>query len=244
MDNSESSFLQAVEAFNKGDLMMAKLLAEKANSIIPKQKYEELIKECNSKINILKQEGSTSNPNLFTDNNKSDKNNNNSEEIKKVDNENTKKDGSSSQNNTNTNEKLDENNKANEDQHLCQEIIGKKDYYEILSIKKNPFDENELKKQYKKLALRFHPDKNKSPLATDAFKKVTQAYCCLSDNDKKAHYDIYGAEKEQMTREQRNGQEEMDPQELFDYLFFGKIPKRRNVRVPRTTHVHYQQNPI
>ena len=54
----------------------------------------------------------------------------------------------------------------------CKEIIGKKDYYEILGVGKTA-DENESKKAYKKLALKFHPDKNRAPQATDAFKKVS-----------------------------------------------------------------------
>jgi DnaJ-class molecular chaperone len=51
-----------------------------------------------------------------------------------------------------------------------------------------------LKKAYRKLALKFHPDKNNSPSATEAFKKINRAYACLSDPDKKRVYDHHGTE--------------------------------------------------
>lgn len=70
----------------------------------------------------------------------------------------------------------------------CKQIIAKTDYYDILGVKKTA-NEDELKKAYKKLALKFHPDKNRAPQATDAFKKVNQAFACLSNPDKKRIYD-------------------------------------------------------
>lgn len=54
----------------------------------------------------------------------------------------------------------------------CKAILAKKNYYEILSITTSATDE-EIKKAYRKLALKFHPDKNKAPQATEAFKKVS-----------------------------------------------------------------------
>ncbi len=53
----------------------------------------------------------------------------------------------------------------------CEEIIKKKDYYDILGVSKESTDE-EVKRAYKKLALKFHPDKNQSQHSSDAFKKV------------------------------------------------------------------------
>ncbi|XP_044756179.1 dnaJ protein homolog 1-like [Coccinella septempunctata] len=66
-----------------------------------------------------------------------------------------------------------------------------KDYYSILGISKNASDD-EIKKAYRKLALQYHPDKNKSPKAEDKFKEVAEAYEVLSDKKKRDIYDNYG----------------------------------------------------
>lgn len=68
-----------------------------------------------------------------------------------------------------------------------------KDYYKTLEIKKGATDE-EIKKAYKKLALKYHPDKNKAPGAEDKFKDIAEAYEVLSDKKKRDIYDHYGEE--------------------------------------------------
>lgn len=68
-----------------------------------------------------------------------------------------------------------------------------KDYYKTLGITKGASDD-EIKKAYRKLALRYHPDKNKSPGAEDKFKEVAEAYEVLSDKRKRDVYDQYGEE--------------------------------------------------
>ncbi|XP_029298016.1 dnaJ homolog subfamily B member 1b [Cottoperca gobio] len=68
-----------------------------------------------------------------------------------------------------------------------------KDYYDILGINKGA-SEDDIKKAYRKQALRFHPDKNKSPGAEDKFKEIAEAYDVLSDPQKKDIYDRYGEE--------------------------------------------------
>ncbi|XP_017280894.1 dnaJ homolog subfamily B member 1a [Kryptolebias marmoratus] len=68
-----------------------------------------------------------------------------------------------------------------------------KDYYNVLGISKGASEE-EIKKAYRKQALRFHPDKNKSPKAEDKFKEVAEAYDVLSDAKKRDIYDRYGEE--------------------------------------------------
>lgn len=68
-----------------------------------------------------------------------------------------------------------------------------KDYYEILGIKKGA-SEDDIKKAYRKQALRYHPDKNKSPGAEEKFKEIAEAYDVLSDPKKKDIYDRYGEE--------------------------------------------------
>lgn len=68
-----------------------------------------------------------------------------------------------------------------------------KDYYKILGIARNASDAD-IKKAYRKMALKYHPDKNKSPNAEEKFKEVSEAYDVLSDKDKKEIYDKYGEE--------------------------------------------------
>ncbi|XP_054636306.1 dnaJ homolog subfamily B member 1b [Dunckerocampus dactyliophorus] len=68
-----------------------------------------------------------------------------------------------------------------------------KDYYDILGIKKDA-SEDEIKKAYRKQALRYHPDKNKSPGAEEKFKEIAEAYDVLSDPKKKDIYDRFGEE--------------------------------------------------
>merc|ERR1719487_915178 len=75
-----------------------------------------------------------------------------------------------------------------------QRILRTSDYYAILGLDKNA-DDDAVKKAYRKLALRLHPDKNKAPGAEEAFKKVSKAVQCLQDADKKRVYDQYGDEE-------------------------------------------------
>jgi len=66
------------------------------------------------------------------------------------------------------------------------------DYYEILGVAKNA-SLNEIKSAYRKQALKWHPDRNKSPQANEKFKEINKAYEVLSDPKKKEMYDQYGA---------------------------------------------------
>jgi len=70
----------------------------------------------------------------------------------------------------------------------------KTDLYDILGVSKDAND-SEIKKAYRKLALQYHPDKNKDRKeeAEESFKKVTQAYSILSDEKKRKHYDLTGS---------------------------------------------------
>ncbi|CAM4466793.1 unnamed protein product [Leuciscus chuanchicus] len=68
-----------------------------------------------------------------------------------------------------------------------------KDYYSVLGIQKGASDD-EIKKAYRKQALKYHPDKNKSPSAEEKFKEIAEAYDVLSDPKKKDVYDRFGEE--------------------------------------------------
>lgn len=70
-------------------------------------------------------------------------------------------------------------------------MAEKRDYYEVLGLKKGASKE-EIKKAYRGLAKKYHPDRNKEPDAETKFKELQEAYDVLSDEQKKAAYDQYG----------------------------------------------------
>jgi molecular chaperone DnaJ len=69
--------------------------------------------------------------------------------------------------------------------------MSKKDYYDVLGVQKT-VTKDELKSVYRKLALKYHPDRNKSPEAEEKFKEISEAYAVLSDQEKRKRYDTYG----------------------------------------------------
>ncbi len=71
-------------------------------------------------------------------------------------------------------------------------MVDSKDFYEVLGVSKSA-SADEIKRAYRKLALEFHPDRNKSKDAEAKFKEVTKAYEILSDPQKKQTYDQFGA---------------------------------------------------
>jgi len=70
-------------------------------------------------------------------------------------------------------------------------MSAKRDYYEVLGISKDA-QINEIKSQYRKLALKFHPDRNKSSEAAEHFKEISEAYAVLADTKKRQLYDQHG----------------------------------------------------
>ena len=72
-------------------------------------------------------------------------------------------------------------------------MSAKRDYYEVLGVGKSS-SPDEIKSQYRKLALKFHPDRNKSPDAQEHFKEISEAYAVLSDSSKRELYDQHGHE--------------------------------------------------
>jgi len=71
--------------------------------------------------------------------------------------------------------------------------MSEADYYKTLNVNKND-SESEIKKAYRKLAMKYHPDRNKGDKsAEEMFKKISEAYAVLSDKEKREQYDTFGA---------------------------------------------------
>lgn len=128
-----------------------------------------------------------------------------------------------------------------------------KDFYEILGVPKNASEED-LKKAYRKLALKFHPDKNFAPGATDAFKAIGNAYAVLSNPEKRQQYDQYGDQPaafsapEHPSRNRpgfhrtfhRDFEADISPEELFNIFFGGRFPTG-NIHVYTNQGASYSQ---
>ncbi len=96
-----------------------------------------------------------------------------------------------------------------------------KDYYEQLGVERNA-DAEQIKKAYRKLAVKYHPDKNPgNKEAEDRFKEVSAAYEVLSDPDKRARYDQFGHDAFTRGGGARGGGPAVDPYDLFSQVFGG-----------------------
>ena len=73
-------------------------------------------------------------------------------------------------------------------------MAEKRDYYEVLGVQKNA-SKDQIKDSYRKLAMQFHPDRNKSPEAEEKFKEISEAYAVLSDDEKRQKYDTLGHQR-------------------------------------------------
>jgi molecular chaperone DnaJ len=120
--------------------------------------------------------------------------------------------------------------------------VEKRDYYEILGIERGA-SLDDIKKAYRKLALKFHPDKNPgNPEAEEKFKEAAEAYGVLSDEEKRARYDRYG-------HQGMSGMGGFDPNQFADFgdilgdLFgFGDVfggGRRRATRAARGNDLRY-----
>lgn len=69
--------------------------------------------------------------------------------------------------------------------------MAKKDYYEVLGVNRD-VDIDEIKRAYRNLAMKYHPDRNPEPQAAEQMKEINEAYAVLSNTEKRRLYDVYG----------------------------------------------------
>ncbi|KAM4709276.1 dnaJ homolog subfamily B member 14 [Discoglossus pictus] len=129
-----------------------------------------------------------------------------------------------------------------------QRIKKCKTYYEVLGVSNDASDED-LKKSYRKLALKFHPDKNQAPGATEAFKKIGNAYAVLSNPEKRRQYDLTGSEEHVHNNHSNGGfdfhrgfEADITPEDLFNMFFGGGFPSGsvHSFSNGRTRYSHHQ----
>ncbi|WP_209122983.1 molecular chaperone DnaJ [Alkalihalobacillus sp. BA299] len=109
--------------------------------------------------------------------------------------------------------------------------MSKRDFYEVLGVDKNA-SEDEIKKAYRKLARKYHPDVNKAADAEEKFKEVKSAYDTLSDSQKRAHYDQFGHTDPNQGFGGGGAGDFGGFGDIFD-MFFGGGGGRRNPNAPR-----------
>ena len=115
----------------------------------------------------------------------------------------------------------------------------KRDYYEVLGVSSSASDE-EIRKAFRKLALEYHPDRNKDPDAVDRFKEVNEAYQVLTDSEKRSRYDRLGhAGVDTSGTTGFEGFENFGGfGDIFD-AFFGGTGSSRSRSHPRAADLHY-----
>jgi curved DNA-binding protein len=100
--------------------------------------------------------------------------------------------------------------------------MATKDYYNSLGVGKNASDE-EIKRAYRKLAMKYHPDRNPNKKeAEERFKEINEAYAVLSDKEKRKQYDSFGAEGFHQRFTQEDIFRGFDMDEILSGLFGGK----------------------
>lgn len=138
---------------------------------------------------------------------------------------------------------------------LVRKVKKSTDYYEILGLMRSCSVE-EIKKAYRKISLKVHPDKNKAPGSEEAFKKVSKAFKCLSDEKARRQYDHTGLVDEfeynqhyNVPRRRRRSSgrdmfnDEFDPDEIFR-SFFGQTDMYRNPYIYRNRTTTHQQREV
>lgn len=112
--------------------------------------------------------------------------------------------------------------------------MNKRDYYEVLGVSKDA-SQDDIKRAFRKLAKKYHPDVSKEPDAAEKFKEAQEAYAVLSDESKRSQYDQYGhAAFDQMNSGAGFDFSDFDFSDIFDGLFgssfggFGGFGRRQS----------------
>lgn len=119
-------------------------------------------------------------------------------------------------------------------------LAGKKDYYDVLGINRDA-EQEEVKKAYRRLTRKYHPDVNKEdPQAAEKFKEINEAYKVLSDPHKRAQYDRYGHAGMDETDFGDFSQDFGGFEDIFDMFFGGGRTRSRGHRPQKGADLQYR----
>ncbi len=114
-------------------------------------------------------------------------------------------------------------------------VLSKRDYYEVLGVSKSA-SKDEIKKAYRKLSKKYHPDINKEADAAEKFKEVKEAYEVLSDDQKRVQYDRFGHQDPNQGFGGFGGSDfggGFGFEDIFETFFGGGSSRRRDPNAPR-----------
>lgn len=210
-DEGRKCLLIARQSIERGDIDKARRFAEKAHKLYPGDESMNMVRE----VEVLQRSA----PGVSADTRPSSSSQTSVDTSKETTRQRTRATSQSSTSHGTAEQKA-----------LVRTIRSKKCHYEVLSVSKTA-DDDDIKRAYRKLALKLHPDKNKAPGADEAFKMVSKAFSVLSNPNERSQYDMYGDVDSmprtnfrgpRYTRTSFNGQE-IDPEEIFR-MFFGGNP--------------------